>query len=285
MASFFHFAELLSNMWNIMQITRSRDRLGQAPGERLVGSDRVLAVLSELAGHAGGISLDEIARAMKSPKPTVHRALVALRRAGFADRDSRGHYLLGDEFLRMAFAHHEERPDHIRVHDILETLAARHGETVQYAVLEGREVVYRSKVDPSSGAIRLSSTVGGRNPAHATGLGKLLLSYKLPDRESVRIWVGDRPLERRTERTKRTVEELHEELCRTRDQGYGVDDQENEPGINCIALPAFLTSPTLPSGAISISALAYRTPLKTLIDDLPAIRRLVARKTPQEFST
>ena len=80
--------------------------------DRLVGADRVLAILAELARHAEGIGLEEMARVMASNKATVHRALAALRRAGFATQDGRGRYLLGDEFLRLAFAHHEARPEH-----------------------------------------------------------------------------------------------------------------------------------------------------------------------------
>ena len=37
-------------------------------GVRLVGADRVLAVLKELAGHPDGVSLDDLTRAMGSPK-------------------------------------------------------------------------------------------------------------------------------------------------------------------------------------------------------------------------
>jgi IclR family acetate operon transcriptional repressor len=246
---------------------------------RLVGSDRVLAVLAVLARHADGIGLDEMARAVKSPKPTVHRALASLRRAGLAEQDGRGRYLLGDEFLRMAFAHHEARPDHIRVHSTLEALAQRYGETVHYAVLDGYSVVYRSKVDPPTGAARLTSVVGGRNPAHATGVGKLLLAYALPSEEAVRAWVGERTLQRQTPHTLTTVTRLHEDLSRIRERGYSIDDQENEEGVNCIALPAFLTSPTVPSGAISISALAYRTPLQVLLDNVPEVRRIIGART------
>jgi IclR family acetate operon transcriptional repressor len=258
-----------------MKTTRSEHDSELASGEKLVGSDRVLAVLTELAEHPAGISLDEIARAVSSPKPTTHRALAALRRAGFASQDKRGHYVLGDTLLRMAFAYHEARPDHVRVQATLQLLADYRGETAHYAVLDGRSVVYRSKVDPPAGAVRLTSTVGGRNPAHATAVGKLLLSFALPDRAAVRAWVGKIPLERPTARTKVTVDELHEELSLIRELGYSVDDQENELGINCIAVPAYLTSPTVPSGAISISAVAYRTPMQTLIDDLPRMRRII----------
>ena len=244
--------------------------------ERLVGSDRVLAVLLELGRHPAGISLDEMAKRIDGAKPTVHRALASLRRAGLAGQDGHGHYVLGDEFLRIAFAHHEARPDHLRVQPILEQLTQRFGETSHYAVLDGHDVVYRAKVDPSVGAMKLSSTVGGRNPAHATGVGKMLLALQLPDLDSVRNWVGGRTLERRTEHTAATAEELDAELSLVRQRGYSVDAQENEPGVNCVALPVYLSSPSVPTGAISISALAYRTPLATLVTDLPIIRKIIA---------
>jgi IclR family acetate operon transcriptional repressor len=247
--------------------------------DRLVGSDRVLAVLAELARHPEGLGLDELSRAVGCPKPTAHRALASLRRAGFADQDGRGHYLLGDEFVRMAFAHHEARPDHLRAQPILDALAQRHGETAHYAVLDGTTVVYRAKVDPPVGAIRLSSTIGGRNPAHATGVGKVLLAWQLRDEASVVAWIGDRVLESRTEHTLTTAAQLHREFELIRERGYGLDAEENEPGINCIALPVFFSSPNTPSGAVSISALSYRTPLGTLVDDLEAIRSIVSDHT------
>lgn len=249
------------------------------PG-KLVGSDRVLAVLTELAEHPEGIGLDGLARAVSSPKSTVHRALASLRRADFAMQDARGHYLLGDKFIRMAFAHHEAMPDHVRVQDTLRALVERHQETAHYTVLAGRQVIYRSKVDPRVGAVKLTSTIGGTNPAHATAAGKLLLSYCLLDKPAVRKWVASGTLEQPTASTKVGVEELHEELSNIRQLGYAVDDQENEPGVNCLAVPVFLGSPSLPSGAISISAVAYRTPLQELVDDVVEIRRIVDTKTP-----
>lgn len=243
--------------------------------DRLVGADRVLVVLRVLAERPEGIGLEEMAKAVDSPKPTVHRALAALRRAGFAVQDGRGRYLLGDEFLRLAFTHHEARPDHVRIRPALERLAGRFGETAHYAVLDGREVVYRAKVDPPSGPVRLTSTVGGRNPAHSTGVGKLLLAWALPDDAAVAAWAREVALERRTPRTKVTVEELRAELAAVREQGCAVDDQENEVGVNCVAVPVFLTSATTPSGAVSVSALAYRTSLPSLVEALPEIHAIV----------
>lgn len=86
-----------------------------------MGADRVPAVLKELARFPDGVGLEELARVIGSPEPTVHRALGALRRAGPAGQDARGRYGLGDEFLRPAFAHQEARPEHLRVRPAIDT--------------------------------------------------------------------------------------------------------------------------------------------------------------------
>lgn len=254
-----------------METTRSI-----AEVERLVGSDRVLAVLKELARYPDGVGLDELSKVVGSPKPTVHRALVSLRRAGLADQDARGHYVLGDEFLRLAFVHHEARPDHVRILPVLSELATGFGETAHYAILDGHSIVYRSKVDPPSGAVRLTSTVGGRNPAHTTAVGKLLLAHRLTSRDEVAAWVAAARLERRTAKSKCSASELIADLEEIRARGFSTDDQENEEGVTCIAVPAFLGTTSAPSGAVSVSALAYRTPLSALVDAAPHISSVVA---------
>lgn len=245
-----------------------------AAGDRLVGADRVLAVLIALAGRPEGATLDDLSRQVASPKPTVHRALASLSRAGLASKQGVGHYALGDEFLRLAFAHHAVRPDHLRVLPALQELAERFGETAHYAVLDEGEVVYRAKVDPPFGAVRLTSTIGGRNPAHCTGVGKLLLAHHLSDEASVRRWVQRHALTRRTEKTITTTKALWAELQQIRERGYAVDDQENEVGINCVAVPVRLGPTAAVDGAISVSALVYRTPLDALEREVDTIQKM-----------
>jgi IclR family acetate operon transcriptional repressor len=261
--------------WNIMRASRTerqgspaRSAFGTGVDTRLVGSDRVLAVLKELARCPDGVGLEELTRIIASPKPTVHRALVALRRAGLADQDSRGRYVLGDEFLRMAFAHHEGRPEHVRIRPVLEALALRFGKTAHYAVLDGREVVYRAKADPPQGAVKLTSAVDGRNPAHTIAVGKLLLAHRLGSLQAVQAWIGANDLPRRAPNTRCTAAELHADLVAIRVRGHALDEQENELGVNCLAVAVYLASPTVPSGAVSVSALTYRTSLDVLIPAL-----------------
>ncbi len=243
--------------------------------ERLVGADRVVAVLAELAEHPLGVTLDELAGILSSSKPTVHRALATLRRAGLADLAARGVYMLGDEFLRLAFRNLDGRADNVRIQPLLEELATQYGETAHYAILSGTEIIYRAKMDPPQGAVRLTSVIGGRNPAYRTAVGKAMLSERLRTLAEVTQWFRPFPLEARTPHTITTAADLLRELEATRARGYAVDDQENEVGVNCVAIPIFMEGSADPTGAVSVSAVTFRCPLERLVEAVPEIRATI----------
>jgi IclR family transcriptional regulator, acetate operon repressor len=245
--------------------------------ERLVGADRVLAVLIELAEHPEGISLEDMATFLHSPKPTVHRALASLRRAKLASQSARGMYVLGDDFFRLAFRNHANRPESERIDPVLQRLAREIGETAHYAVLDGPQVVYRAKVDPPAGAVRLTSVIGGRNPAYSTGTGKMLLSYAAGSERELRQILGPGALGARTPNTRTSMDELWRELVESRERGFALDDQENEVGVNCVAVPVFAGAADRPTGAVSVSGLSFRRSLDDLIGFLPLIRREVGQ--------
>jgi DNA-binding IclR family transcriptional regulator len=246
------------------------------PEEKLVGADRVIAVLTELADHPQGVTLDELAGILNSAKPTVHRALATLRRAGLADLVERGVYVLGDEYLRLAFRNLDGRPETYRIQPVLEKLATRFGETAHYAVLAGTDIVYRAKMDPPQGAVRLTSVIGGRNPAHRTAVGKALLADRLVTLAQVDDWFAPFPLEQKTPNTRVTAEAIFADLQATRRRGFGVDDQENEVGVNCVAIPIHLDGSPVPTGAVSVSAVTFRCPVDELVAAVPEIRAIVA---------
>jgi IclR family transcriptional regulator, acetate operon repressor len=248
------------------------------PSERRpVGAERVLAVLVALAEHPGGVTLDELAQTLDATKPTVHRALGTLRKAGLAHQTARGRYELGDEFLRLAFRYQAARPENSRVEPVLHALANTFGETAHFAVLDGMDVVYRAKVDPPSGAIRLTSTIGGRNPAWCTAVGKLLLGFEINTRSELDDWLGNTVLGARTPQSIITADALYDEIRASAHRGYGVDNQENELGVNCVAVPVSLEPGGAITGAVSVSALAYRRDLPALLADLDELRAIVDR--------
>lgn len=243
-----------------------------------MGVERVLVLLKELARHPGGASLDELARAVGLPKSSAHRALATLRRAGLAERHGPGRYRLGLELVRLAFDYYEACDERNLVFPLLQDLVERFQETAHFARLDGAEIVYIAKVEPVGRHARMSSRVGGRNPAHCTGLGKALLAYALSDAGAVERYVEEHgPLVRRTARTLTSAADLAPELERTRERGYALDAEESEEGIVCIAFPLFLASATTPAGAVSVAAFAHRTPLSTLEARAGEIRSVIRR--------
>lgn len=108
----------------------------------------------------------------------------------------------------------------------------------------------------------------------------MLLAENLTSRPAFDSWMDGRELERRTDNTICHPDKLWIELQAIKTRGYSLDDQENEVGINCISFPVYLQSPSAPSGAISVSALAYRTPLTTLISAESEIKRLIGAAGP-----
>jgi len=103
------------------------------------------------------------------------------------------------------------------------------------------------------------------------------LAYNLTTRDQVDRFVADHepPLAPFTDHTILTSEQLHAELALIRENGYAVDREEHEYGINCLAIPLFLTSKTLPDGAISITAVAQRFPLKKLESSIDHAREMI----------
>jgi DNA-binding IclR family transcriptional regulator len=245
------------------------------------GADRVLSVFKALAGYPRGATLEELAARLESPKSSVHRALATLRRAGLAEQDRDGRYRFGMEALRLALAYYEGLDERVLLQPALDALAERFRETAHYAHLDRGEVVYVAKVmRQDHDGIQLGSRVGGRNPAHCTGVGKLLLSHALPTRESVDAYAETFPLISRTPSTLISPADLHADLEGVRERGYSIDHEENEAGVGCVALPVFVGPGPQPSGAVSVTTIMRRTPLEALIEDIDEIRAILRAHLP-----
>ncbi len=240
------------------------------------GADRVLAILNVLGSYPDGIGLNDLARLMHSPRSSVHRALSALRRAELIEQDRDSRYRLGYGLLKLAFSYYEELDEVGRMRPILAALATEFGETTHYAILNRQEVVYLAKVQPPQSRYQMNSAIGGRNPAYCTGVGKALVAYELTSRAAVADYAATHgPLAAFTAHTITDVDALDAEFARVRADGYALDREEHEEGINCLAIPLFLTSTSVPDGAISITAVAQRFPLARLEASIDRAREMI----------
>lgn len=241
------------------------------------GADRVLAILNLLGTYPEGIGLNDLARLANSPRSSVHRALSVLRRADLIEQDRNSHYRLGYGLLKLAFSYYEELDEVGRVRPILAALAAEFGETTHYAILDANEVVYLAKVQSPLARFHMKSAIGGRNPAYCTGVGKAMLAFSLTTYQEVEDFVSTHhgELRRYTAQTLTTPQQMHEEFTMIRRNGYAVDREEHEEGINCIAIPLFLTSQSVPDGAVSVAAVAQRFPLARLETRVERAREMI----------
>jgi DNA-binding IclR family transcriptional regulator len=229
---------------------------GVVPSDRppVESVDRALALIQILSRSGSGLSLDELTQTSGLPKSSLHRTLAALKRRGFATQQREtGRYFLGAEMLRTAFDFHERLDVRALLRPLLVRLRDECNETVHVGVLDGGDVVYLDKLE-SSHPIKMTSAIGGRNPAHCTGVGKVLLAWTYPSDASIRTFVKEfGPLRRRTRNTITATAALAKEMARIRERGYALDLEESELGVRCIAFPVFVGRP-VPQAAVSISA-------------------------------
>ena len=249
------------------------------PTKGMEGVDRALHVLDALSARGSGMTLSEVAAAAHVPKSSLHRTLSALRRRGFAAQRADGRYFLGPDLLRIAFDFHERMDVRVLVRPALDSLRSEVNETIHLGVLDGPDVVYADKLEPS-GPIALTSKIGGRNPAHSTAVGKALLAWTYPTDEALADWIArSSPLAARTPRTIVERPALIQEIRQVRSSGFARDMEESEIGIRCLAVPVFFGGSS-PVAAISISAPKERLPASRLRRVVQVLQRASASVGP-----
>lgn len=247
--------------------------VAEQPTRGVESVDRALRLLQELAEHGSGVTLSELASTTGLPKSSLHRTLGALQERGFATQRDDARYLLGAELLRIAFEFHGRLDLRVLLRPTLERVRATLNETVHVGILDGPDVVYVDKLE-STRPLSLTSKIGGRNPAHATAVGKALLAWAYPTQASITEWVRrDGPLVRRTSRTIVDASHLAKELARVRADGFSKDLEESEPGVRCLATPVFFGG-AVPIAAISVSAPKDRLPTGMM----PEVAALLVRE-------
>lgn len=196
---------------------------------------RALVILEYLAEVGEPRDLAVISRDLTMNKSTVYRFLSSLASLGYVSQDlDTGQYSLGAKVIWLGSKFLENIDIRRIARPILEQLSVQTGETVHLGVLEDYEVFYIDKID-GRGAIRMASRIGSRLSVHSTALGKVLYSALAESEWEVYV-AGDR-LTARTSATITEPEVFYAELRKVRQQGFAIDNCENEDGIRCIAAP------------------------------------------------
>lgn len=199
------------------------------------GLVRGIEILRLFSANRRVLSAPDIARELGIPRSTVFRLAQTLEHLGLLERmDDNRSYRLGAGMLGLGF-------EYIAALDVteigrteLEALRDNTGYSAHMVVRDGTEVVVVLKVSGFS-AFSGSLSLGTRLPAHATVLGRTMLSDL--SRDELIVLYPDELLQSYTAQTPRTREDLMRLLERDRAQGYSVSQSFFETGISAIAAP------------------------------------------------
>lgn len=213
--------------------------------------DRLTLVLDAFDGHARQ-TLAEIVHRTGLPRSSAHRMLERLVALRWLRRDGR-EYELGMRLVELgSLAIHQDRL-HAAALPFLHELHRMTGFVVHLGVLQDNDVVYLEKVGENLGKA-LPTRVGGKQPAHCTAIGKVLLAHadqgQSDPNQTGPGHAGTQRLERKTRFSIASTTQLSKELDSVRDRGVAVEREEAVPRFGCIAVP--IGEPGEATAAISI---------------------------------
>lgn len=211
-------------------------------------ANRAMEILQLVNANPQGLSLSEICQRLEMPKSSTHELLHAMEQQKFLQIDGK-RYKIGIRIFELGQTASRNLDILRAVRPHVKWLSSQSSMTTQFGILEKTEVIYLSKITSHEG-IAVESQVGARMPAHATALGKAMLSL-LPD-EVLETNYESVVFEKFTPSTIASTSELRDRLNEIRDKKFAEDHEEFTKGVFCLSVPVpALREDTI--GAISIS--------------------------------
>lgn len=200
--------------------------------------DRALKIIDLFDENQMEYTLSEISSEMKLHKSTVHSLLKTLQIHNYIAQDEQtAKYRLGMRFVKKG----QLLLDHFDIREIarphLRALSTATGQTTHLVIMvDRREGIYIDKVEGRKAAIRYSR-IGRRVPLHSSAVGKVLSAFR-PIDEQMKMLNGY-TFVKHTNKTIDNLETFLKELEQVRNQGFAIDNEENEPGVRCSAAPIY----------------------------------------------
>lgn len=204
-----------------------------APADYIQSLERGLRVIESFNQSGKRLSVSEAAARAGLPRPVARRFLLTLSHLGYADDDGKT-FDLTPRVLRLGYSYLSSVPFARIAQQVLQRLADRTGESSSVAVLDGTEIVLIAQ-EPSKRLVNFGLRVGGRAPAHAASIGRVMLASLSEDELSAYFAAAKFP--RFTPKTQTSVAKLREELLRVRRQGWAFTESELENGMIALAVP------------------------------------------------
>lgn len=216
---------------------------------------RALMLLDAIADNGGRMTIADLAHQVPLPLASIHRLVRSLLDCGYVRQLPDRSYALGFRLVTVGAQAGRMLGSDVRA--VLDKLVDALGETVNFAILSGDRAEYIAQ-SPSPHTMRTFTEVGSRVALHSTGVGKALLSTLGDDDVSALVMRAGLPAA--TEHTITSSSALLAELEKIRARGYALDEQEQELGVRCVAMP-------LPTDGLTRLAVSVSGPITRVTDD------------------
>ncbi len=222
--------------------------------EHIKSLSKALTVLEFLGQFPSGISLQRISQETGINKSSVHRILATFEMSGYvAQLSANKEYRLTMKLMHLGQAAIKSDVIGIVKPYLLELLESVN-ETVNFLSFDGDKIVFKDKLEPQNASFSTRTYVGMYSPMYCSAAGKCSLAF-MPQTSRELYWQRNvaviKPL---TENTIIDKGQFFSVLDKIKTDGYALDDEENEAGISCVAVPILDKNGT-PIYAISVSAL------------------------------
>ena len=235
---------------------------------------RGLAVIRAFSRERPMLTLSEVSQQTGLTRAASRRYLLTLQDLGYVGSDGR-HFMLRPQVLTLGYAYLSS----LNVGEIaqrhMEALVEKVHESCSASVLDGTDIVYVARV-PTRRIMTIALAVGTRLPAHATSMGRVLLSEL--SEVDLKRYLDSVTLNRLTPRTVVEPDRLRTILQEIHRQGWALVDQELEDGVRSVAVPIRRGPGGATQVAINVSAHAARVSVERLREEfLPLLQETAAQ--------
>lgn len=207
------------------------------------------------------MTLSEVAARTGMNRAKARRFLLTLHALGYVRKHQR-YFELAPKVLQLGYAFLSANNYRSVIQQFLEDITARTGESSSLGQLDGDEVIYVARSAAPHRLMAITLSVGTRLPAAYTSMGRVLLA-QLPEAE-LDAYLTRLAMTPYTDKTITDPARLKAAIGEVRQQGYAVADQELDPGLRSVAVPAFDAKGRL-LGALNISTNAARVDMDKLL--------------------
>jgi len=198
--------------------------------------EKALDLIELLSDNKKEMGITEIGKKLNMGLSTVYRMLTTLKNRGYISQNKKTlKYILGTKLFLLGSKVQNIQNFTKLLIPFLEKLSQHTKETVNYGILENRNVIFLNKIECSE-ALKADVKIGEKIPANCSAVGKSILAYLSEEEFQLLYSDINEKLPIPTYNSISTVEGLKECLKKVKRRGYSTDLEEFKIGINCIGV-------------------------------------------------